>query len=174
VINGARLTHFTLLFVTLLCTAGMLLACPAKKSVNSSEVDEVQLKTTDPLETFQKEYEAISEKVEEGSLPAEAMSRASEIQMGLQKYLIKAEAELEILRLDVLHGGNNQRERALDQIVELVTERERTKISCLRQLQALRAVSETSEDKTGKRGKTKNSDIEITIAPEKIGDGERP
>ena len=99
------------------------------------------------------------------------MSRATEIQIDLKKYLIKAEAELEILRLDVLHGGDDQRERALNQMVELVEKREQTKISYLKEL---RAVSETCEDKTGKREKGKDFDMTITIAPENIGDGERP
>jgi hypothetical protein len=170
--NGARLRHFTVLFLTLLfCSTGLLLACAAHKSVPPSEVNEVQIETTDPLEAFTKEYEDISKKVEEGSLPAEAMKRATAIRMGLQKYLVKAEAELEILRLDVLHGGDDQRERALNQMVELVEKREQTKISYLKEL---RAVSETSEGITGKRGNGKDVDIEITIAPENIGDGERP
>ena len=172
--NGARLRHFVALFIALLCTAGMLVACAPKKPATPGEVDVVRITGEDPLKAFDEEYEAISAKVNEGSLPAEAMSRATEIQIGLKKYLIKAEAELEILRLDVLHGGDDQRERALNQIVELVAERERTKISYLRQLQELRAVGKTSEGKTGKREKGKDSDIEITIAPENIGDGERP
>ena len=169
--NGARLRHFVALFMTFLCATSMLLACAAHKSVPSSEVNEVQIETTDPLEDFAKEYDAIRKKVEEGSLPAEAMSKATEMQIGLQKYLIKVEAELEILRLDVLHGGDDQRERALNQIVELVEKREQTKISYMKEL---RGVSKPSEDKTGKREKGKDFDIEITIAPENIGDGERP
>jgi uncharacterized FAD-dependent dehydrogenase len=170
--NGARLRHFPVLFLTLLlCSPGLLLACAAHKSVPSSKVNEVQIKTTDPLEDFAKEFEAISKKVEEGSLPAEAINRATEIQIDLNKYLIKAEAELEILRLDVLHGGDDQRERALNQMVELVEKREQTKISYLKEL---RAVSKPSEDKTVKSKKGKDFDIDITIAPENIGDGERP
>ena len=172
--DGARPTYFAVLVVTLLCTTGMLVACAADKSVPASEVDGVKIKTIDPFETFQKQYEAIRKKVEEGSLPAEAMKRATAIRTGLQKYMIKAEAELEILRLDVLHGGDDQRERALNQMVELVEKREQTKISYLQQLQALEGGSKTSEDKTGKRGKGKDFDIEITISPENIGEGERP
>ncbi len=100
------------------------------------------------------------------------MSSASEIRMGLQKYLIKTEAQLEILRLDVLHGAEAQRQRALNQIVELVAEREQTKISYLQQLQALKTGGKTSEDKTGIKGTAKDLDIKIKIAPEDIGDGE--
>ena len=174
VINGTRLGHVTVLFVTLLCSASMLLACAANKSATSRKGDEVKIKASDPLEAFEEEYEAIGEKVEEGSLPSEAMSRATEIRTGLQKYLIKTEAQLEILRLDVLHGTDEQRERALNQIVELDAEREQTKISHLQQLQTLKSGANTPEDKTGKEGTVKDLDIKIKIAPEDIGDGRRP
>jgi hypothetical protein len=169
--NAARLRHIMVLFVTLLCAAGMLLACASHKSVPPGEVNEVQIKTTDPLKAFEEEYEVIGEKVNEGSLSEEVMSRATAIRTGLQKYLIRVEAELEILRLDVLHGGDDERERALNQIVQLVEKREQTKISYL---QELRAVSKPSEDKTGIKETGKDLDIEIKIAPENIGDGERP
>jgi hypothetical protein len=173
--NGARLGHFCVLFLTLLCcTAGMLLACAANKIAVPSEVDGVEIKTIDPLEAFQKGYEAISEKVEKGCLPSEAMNRATAIRMGLEKYLIKAEAKLEILRLDVLHGAEAQRKAALSQIVELVEEREQTKLNYLQQLQALEGGSRTSEDKTGEKETGKDLNIEIKIAPENIGDGEWP
>ena len=138
------------------------------------EVAGVHIKTTDPLEVFEKEYEDISEKVEEGSLPPMAMSRATAIRIGLQKYLINTEAQLEILRLDVLHGAEAQRETALNRIVELVAEREQTKISYLQQLQALQGGSITFGDKMGEKETGRDLDIEIKIAPEHIGDGERP
>ena len=174
--NGTRLRHFTVLLVTVLCTAIMLLACAANKSAtpNDNEVDEVEIKTTDPLAAFAKEYEAISKKVEAGSLPSEAMGRASAIRRGLQKYLTKTEAQLAILRLDVVHGTDGQREKALSQIVELVAEREQAKMSYWQQLQALEGGIKTSEDNTGKKETGKDVDIEIKIAPENIGDGERP
>ena len=102
------------------------------------------------------------------------MNRATAIRMGLEKYLIKAEAKLEILRLDVLHGAEAQRKAALSQIVELVEEREQTKLNYLQQLQALEGGSRTSEDKTGEKETGKDLNIEIKIAPENIGDGEWP
>jgi len=169
-----RMRQFVILAATIIFTAAMALGCTPNKSATPSEVDEVEIKITDPLKAFEEEYKAIGEKVEEGSLSAEVMSSASEIRMGLQKYLIKTEAQLEILRLDVLHGAEAQRQRALNQIVELVGEREQTKISYLQQLQALKTGGKTSEDKTGIKGTAKDLDIKIKIAPEDIGDGERP
>jgi hypothetical protein len=161
--------QFVILAAIILCTAAMTLGCAANKSAAPIEVDRVEIKTTDPLKAFEEEYKAVGEKVEEGSLSADVMSRATAIRMGLQKYLIKTEAELEILRLDVLHGAESQRQRALNQIVELVAEREQTKMSHLQELQALKTGGKTSEDKTGK-----DLDIQIKIAPEDIGDGKRP
>jgi hypothetical protein len=172
--NGAPLRYFTVFLVTLLCITGMLVACAANRSVTASQMKGIEIKTTDPLEAFEKEYEDISEKVEEGSLPSMAMSRASVIRMGLKKYLINTEAQLEILRLDVMHGTDGQRETALNQIVKLVAEREQTKIAYLQELQALEGGSRTSEERTGKREAGKDLNIEIKIAPEHIGAGERP
>jgi len=158
----------------LLCTTGLLLACVPNKTATPSEVEEVEVKTTDPLKAFEEEYAAIGKKVEGGSLPSEIMSKASEVRMRLQKYLIKTEAELDILRLDVLQGGDAQRETALDQIVALVEEREQTKMSYLQKLKALKAGGRTSEDKTGIKGTAKDLDIKIKIAPEEIGNGAWP
>ena len=172
--NGARLRYFTVFLVTLLCITGMLFACAANRSVITSEMNGVRIETTDPLEAFEKEYEAISEKVEEGSLPSMIMSRATAIRMGLKKYLINTEAQLEILRLDVMQGADGQREKALNQIVNLVAEREQTKMAYLQELQALQGGSRTSEEKTGNKEAGKELNIEIKIAPEHIGDGERP
>ena len=172
--NGARRRHFAVFLVTLLSTTGMLLACAGKRSVTANDINGIEIKTTDPLEAFEKEYEDISEKVEEGSLPSMVMSRATAIRMGLQKYLIKTEAQLEILRLDVMQGVDRQRETALNQIVKLVAEREQAKIAYLQELQALGGGSRTSEEKTGIKETGKDLDIEIKIAPEHIGHGERP
>jgi len=152
----------------------MALGCAANKSPTPSEVDEVEIKTIEPLKAFEEEYKAIGEKVEEGSHSAEVMSRATEMRIGLHKYLIKTEAELEILRLDVLHGAEVQRETALKQIVELVVEREQTKIFYLQELQALKTGRKTPEGMTSKKGTGKEPDIKIKIAPEEIGNGAWP
>jgi hypothetical protein len=172
--NGIRLRGFAVLLVTVLCTATMLWACAVNKSAPPSEVDVVEIKITDPLEAFAKEYEAMRKQVEQGSLPSEAMGRARAIRMGLQKYLIRAEAQLEILRLDVVHNTDGQREAALSQIVELVAEREQAKMSYLQQLQALKTGSKTAEDNTGQKRTADDLSIKIKIAPENIGDGEWP
>lgn len=170
--DAYRIRQFVILLATILCTTVMIPGCAPHKSVTLSEVDEVEIKTTDPLGAFEEEYKAINEKVEEGSLPAEALSRAAEIRIGLKKYLIKTESQLEILRLDLLHGDDYEaRQTALQEMLALAAERERTKMAYLQRLQALNTAHSAGE-KTRRNGKAK--DIEIEIGPEDIADGERP
>jgi len=137
--------------------------------VTLSEVDEVEVKTTDPLGAFAEEYKAINEKVAEGFLPAEALSRAAEIRIGLKKYLIKTESQLEILGLDLLHGEDYEaKQTALQEMLALAAERERTKMAYLQRLQALNTAQLPGE-KTKRNGKA--NDIEIKIGPENVDSG---
>ncbi len=169
VIDAYQIRQFVILLATILCTTVMIPGCAPQKSVTLSEVDEVEIKTTDPLGAFAEEYKAINEKVEEGSLPAEALSRAAEIRIGLKKYLIKTEAQLEILRLDLLHGDDYEAgQAALQKMLALAAERERTKMAYLQRLQALNTANSAGE-KTRRKGKVK--DIEIEIGPENVDSG---
>ena len=153
----------------LLCSTIILSGCAPHNSATISKPDEVEIETTDPLEAFEEEYAAIHEKVEEGSLPAETQSRAAEIRNGLQKYLLETESQLEILRLDLLHGDDYAaRKAALQEMLALVAERERAKMAYLQRLQALNT-AHLPGDKTKKNGKFK--DIEIEIGPENVDSG---
>ena len=167
--DAYQIRQFVILLATILCTTVMIPGCAPQKSLTLSEVDEVEIKTTDPLGAFAEEYKAINEKVEEGSLPAEALSRAAEIRIGLKKYLIKTESQLEILGLDLLHGDNYEaRQTALQEMLALVAERERTKMAYLQRLQALNT-AHLPREKTKRSGKFK--DIEIEIGPENVDSG---
>ena len=164
-----RIRLFVILAATIIYTGAMTLGCAANKSATPSEVVEVEIKTTDPLGLFAEEYKAINEKVEEGFLPAEALSRAAEIRIGLKKYLIKTEAQLEILRLDLLHSDDyGARQTALQEMLALAAERERTKMAYLQHLQALNTANPAGE-KTKSNGKVR--DIEIEIGPENVDSG---
>jgi hypothetical protein len=172
VMDGYRIRQIVVLAATILCATLMIPGCASQKSVTPSEVDEVEIKTTDPLGLFAEEYDAINRKVEEGFLPAEALRRAAEIRIGLKKYLIKTEAQLEILGVDLLHGDDYEtRQTALQEMLALAAERERTKMAYLQRLQALNTANPAGE-KTKSNGKVR--DIEIEIGPEDITEGERP
>jgi hypothetical protein len=89
--------------------------------------------------------------------------------MGLKKYLIQTESQLDILRLDLLHGDNYEdQEAALQEMLALAAERERTKMAYLQRLQALNT-SHLSGEKTQRTGKFK--EIEIEIGPENVDSG---
>ena len=170
--DAYQIRQVLILLATILCITVTIPGCAPQNSVTLGEQDEVEIKTTDPLGAFEEEYETIREKVKEGSLPAEALSRAAEIRIGLQKYLLKTEAKLEILGLDLLHGDDYEaRQTALQEMLALAAERERTKMAYLQRLQALNT-SHLPGEKTRRKGKVK--DIEIEIGPEDITDGERP
>lgn len=167
--DGYRIRQIVVLAATILCATLMIPGCASQKSVTPSEVDEVEIKTTDPLGLFAEEYDAINRKVEEGFLPAEALRRAAEIRIGLKKYLIKTEAQLEILGVDLLHGDDYEtRQTALQEMLALAAERERTKMAYLQRLQALNT-AHLPDEKTKRNGKGK--DIEIEIGPENVDSG---
>ena len=172
VINAYQMRQVLIVLATILCITVMLSRCAQHNSVTLGEVEDVGIKATDPLKTFEEEYNTIKEKVEGGSLPAEVLSRAAEIRIGLKKYLIKTEAKLEILRLDLLHGDDYEaQDAALQEMLVLAAKRERTKMAYLQRLQALNTAY-LSAEKTKRNGKFK--DIEIEIGPEDITEGERP
>ncbi len=167
--DAYQIRQFVILLATMLCTTVMIPGCAPQKSVTLREVDEVEIKTTDPLGLFAEEYRAIKEKVAEGSLPAEALRRAAEIRIGLKKYLIKTEAKLEILGLDLLHGEDYEaKQAALQEMLALAAERERTKMAYLQRLQALNTAHLPGE-KTKRGGEAR--DIVIEIGPENVDSG---
>ncbi len=144
------------------------------------------------LQTFDRTRADVMEQVRNGTLPEDAAERADELAIELQKYLIRTEADSEMLKLDVLHAPAAEREASLEKLMDLSAEREREKVKYLRRLQNLLAKADSAaapaasfsgtqmsapaaheEDReTGQR--TRDSNIEIEIAPEDISTGERP
>lgn len=170
--DAYQLRQLVVLLALILCTMVMIPGCAPQNSVNLSNLDGMEIKTTDPLEAFQEEYEAIGQKVEKGSLRAEALSEAAKIRVGLQKYLIKAGAKLEILRLDLLHDDDYEaRQAALEEILVLVAERERTTMAYLQRLQGINTAHLPGENE---ETSGQFRDIEIEIGPEDMSEGERP
>jgi hypothetical protein len=125
----------------------------------------------DLVAAFRQMHGEMLARVQEGTLPADVGATADELKIALEKYLIKTQAQLRILQLDVLYGASEQREPALKKVVALAAERERTKMAYLQRLQAL-STAHLPGEKTTKNGKFK--DMEIEIGPEDITEGERP
>ena len=149
----------------------MALGCATDQISIPSEITSMEPEPSDLVAAFLQLHGEMLARVQEGTLPVDAGAKANELKIALEKYLIKTEAQLQILQLDVLHGKDDQREAALKKVVALTAERERTKMAYLQQLQALNT-SHLSGEKTKRNGKFK--DIEIEIGPEDISEGERP
>ena len=110
----------------------------------------------DLLEAFEKTHADIMAQVEKGKLKAEIGAKANELKIALKKYLIKTDAQLEILQLDVLHGSGENRSASLEKMVAISAERERVKIGYLQRLLALK----------GKKSGAKGDMLLLPIVPE--------
>jgi hypothetical protein len=153
-------------FLTMTITPG----CATDQVSAPAEITSMEPEANDLAAAFEQTHEEILARVKEGTLPADVGAKANELKIALEKYLIKTQAQLEVLQLDVLYGAEDQRPAALKKVVALAAERERTKMAYLQRLQALNTASLPGKE-TERNGKIK--DIEIEIGPENV-DGERP
>ena len=153
-------------FLPMILTPG----CATDQVSAPGEIPSMEPESRDLASAFEQTHEEILARVEEGTLPAAVGARANELKIALEKYLIKTQAQLQVLQLDVLYGADDQREAALKKVVALAAERERTKMAYLQRLQALNTVHSPGLER--KRG-GEFKDIEIEIGPENV-DGERP
>ena len=105
-----------------------------------------QAAADDVLEAFEKTYTEITAQVKKGKLKAEVSSKANDLKLALKKYLIKTDAQLEILQLDVLHGSGEKREASLNKIVAISAERERVKMGYVQRLLTLKGGKSGGKD----------------------------
>ena len=151
-------------FLTMILNPG----CATDQGSAPSEIASMPSEPKDLVAAFRQMHGEMLARVQEGTLPADVGDKANELKMALEKYLIKSQAQLQILQLDVLHGADDQRPVALKKVVALAAERERTKMAYLQRLQALNTAHLPGE-KTKRNGKFK--DIEIEIGPENVDSG---
>ncbi len=151
-------------FLTMIITPG----CATDQGSAPGEIASMPSEPKDLVAAFRQMHGEMLARVQEGTLPADVGDKANELKMALEKYLIKSQAQLQILQLDVLHGADDQRPVALKKVVALAAERERTKMAYLQRLQALNTAHLPGE-KTKRNGKFK--DIEIEIGPENVDSG---
>ncbi len=166
-----RSLRFAILVIAVFLTMILTPACATDQVSAPAEITSMEPEPKDLVAAFEQLHGEMLARVKEGTLPAAVGAKANELKMALEKYLIKTQAQLKILQLDVLYGAEDQREAALQKVVALAAERERTKMAYLQRLQALNTAHLPGE-KTRKNGEVK--DIEIEIGPEDIADGERP
>ena len=166
-----RSLRYAILVMAVFLTMILIPGCATDQVSAPAEIISMDPESRDLVAAFRQMHGEMLARVQEGTLPADVGTKADELKIALEKYLIKTQAQLRILQLDVLYGVDDQREAALKKVVALAAERERTKMAYLQRLQALNTAHLPSE-KTKRNGKLK--DIEIEIGPEDITEGERP
>ncbi len=166
-----RSLRFAILVMAVFFTMILTPACATDQVSAPAEITSMEPEPKDLVAAFEQMHGEMLARVKEGTLPADVGAKANELKMALEKYLIKSQAQLQVLQLDVLYGAEDQREATLQKVVVLAAERERIKMAYLQRLQALNTAKPAGE-KTRRKGKVK--DIEIEIGPEDIADGERP
>jgi hypothetical protein len=145
------------------------------------------------LSTFEQTHAAIITQVRQGALPEDVEAKANELKIELKKYLIKTNADLQTLEVDVLHASAAERKIALKKLMDLAAEREHVKVLYMQRLKRLlpkndegaataplpvvpqsieSKTKDTGDEKSGTKWRTKDLDIEIEIAPEDISKGE--
>ena len=163
-----RFLRFAMLVMAVFFTMILAPGCATDQGAAPGEISSMEPEPRDLVAAFRQMHGEMLAQVQEGTLPADVGAKANELKMALEKYLIKSQAQLQVLQLDVLYGAEEQREAALKKVVALAAERERTKMAYLQRLQALNTAHLPGE-KTKSNGKFK--DIEIEIGPENVDSG---
>ena len=163
-----RTLRCAILVMAVFLTVILIPGCATDQVSAPAEISSRELESRDLVEAFRQMHREMLARVQGGTLSADVGAKANELKMALEKYLIKSEAQLQVLQLDVLYGADEQREAALKKLVALAAERERTKMAYLQRLQALNTAHLPGE-KTKRNGKFK--DIEIEIGPENVDSG---
>jgi hypothetical protein len=177
---------FLLTLVPLYCAAMDQKSPLTEQDTKINEQDQV-------LNAFEQTHAKINAQVKQNVLPLKAGVKANELQISLKKYLIQSEARLQILKLDALHQKGDKQKNAIDEMMALSAERERTKMNYLERLKALMEESNTGdnpvppsetahqsetgtkkadENKSDIKWKTKTLDVEIEIDLEDISKGD--
>lgn len=130
---------FIVLSITMACSFSPLYPASAQDSSQENVEDEAQEtpESSYLLNIFETQYMEIIDRVHQGQLPATVSEEASQIRMELKKFVINRNAELEILKLEVLEGSKQDSKAALEQMNNLVADTERTKMNYIQRLSAL-------------------------------------
>ena len=163
-----RSLRFAILVIAVFLTMILTPACATDQVSAPAEITSMEPEPKDLVAAFEQLHGEMLARVKEGTLPADVGAKANELKMALEKYLIKTQAQLQVLQLDVLYGAEDQREATLKKVVALAAERERTKMAYLQRLQALNT-DQLPGEKTKRGGEAR--DIVIEIGPENVDSG---
>jgi hypothetical protein len=97
------------------------------------------------LRIFEGKYLEISDRVSQGELPADILVKANRIRAHLKKTFIKYNAEMEMLKVDIIDGTKEESIAALDQMSVLVNDSEQNKVHYLQKLTMLAPIKPNEE-----------------------------
>jgi len=87
--------------------------------------------------SIEQTHQQILSAVENGQLSAQIGERANNLRREYKKYLIQKNAQIQILKIDVLEGPAEIRQKTLDDLTQAVSEMEQVKIKYLQQFKQL-------------------------------------
>jgi len=169
-----------MLFVAILPAANRAHAEDGKETLPSLALEQ------DLEEAFLSLYRTVLSQVEKNELPEQRSAQADILKHQLEKALIRTDAKIKILRIDIADTAKDQRANLIDQIIQITHQRERLKMIYLLRMHLLAEVS--SEDTVirfladsphpkmqppSTQPTQSGLDIKIQIKPEDITTGER-
>lgn len=128
-----------ILFIALMITlSGVISSLPPLYAADEPEATAEETTNYSYLiNIFENKYREIAERANQGQLPATVLEEADQIRVDLKKFLISRNAELEILRVDVLEGSKEKSTAALEQMNKLIADTEQNKMMYIQKLVAL-------------------------------------
>ncbi|NIS74485.1 MAG: hypothetical protein GTO08_04250, partial [Deltaproteobacteria bacterium] len=120
--------------------------------VKGADITSPHSRTIPLIDTFKALYEEATLAVSEGKLSEEVGEEADDLWISLQKYMIHTDARIETLKLEAREYEGAKQEEALDQLVKVGAERERTLMKYIQALEKLadrQTISKPLSQETG-------------------------
>lgn len=146
--------------------AVLALVWPATGFADEAEASSPALRL---FETFYSEIEQAAD------LSAEDATRAKDVRFDLERDLIRADAEIDVLKLEVARFTGERQTEALDGLLRLVAKKERRIYDAIQRLEELAGMPVClSEERSGEKEAKKERRFDLTWEPEDLIDDVRP
>jgi len=146
--------------------AALALVLPAAGLADGAEASSPALRL---FETFCSEVEA------DADLSAQDATQAKDVRFDLERDLIRADAEIEVLKLEVARFTGERQAEALDGLLRLVAKKERRIYDAIQRLEELDGMPVClSEERSGEKEVKKKRRFHLTWEPEELVDDVPP
>ncbi len=119
----------------------LILAAPAVARAQEAAATAGATVAKSALEVFEAVYREVEQAVAAGEAPASAGTAAEELRFDLEKALIRGDAEIEVLKLEVARYQGERRTAAIDSLSNAAAARERMIWIEIRRLEGLSGIS---------------------------------